>query len=128
MSPAPTVSSESAFPASPMGEVEWQIALALADSPKHGYAILVEIEEREGERGRILPGSLYRALHRLERERLVEEVEDAPASVEDERRRVFALTAKGRRAARAEARRLLASIRVARRKGLLAPSSTRSGA
>ena len=128
MTPAPTVSSQSASGAPPMGEVEWQIALALADSPKHGYAILIEIEEREGESGRILPGSLYRALHRLERESMVEEVEDAPESSADERRRVFALTAKGRRAARAEARRLLASIRVARRKGLLAPSSTRSGA
>ena len=127
MSPSPAPGSKSKQAAAerslPLGEVEWQIALALADSPKHGYAILQEIEEREGERGRILPGSLYRALHRLEKERWIEEVEDAPESLEDERRRVFALTPRGRRVARAEARRLLASIRAARRKGLLARGS-----
>jgi DNA-binding PadR family transcriptional regulator len=100
-----------------MGEVEWQIALALADGAKHGYAILLEIEAREGERGRVLPGSLYRALHRLERGGLVEEVD---VDADDERRRVFALTARGRRAAEREVERLAAALRAARRKGLVA--------
>ena len=104
---------------SPMGEVEWQIALSLADGSKHGYAILLEIEERLGRRERILPGSLYRALHRLERERLIAEVEIAGGRNEDQRRKTFALTPLGRRAAASEARRLEASIRVARERGLL---------
>ena len=103
---------------SPMGEVEWQIALSLADGPKHGYAVLLEIEERMGRGGRVLPGSLYRALHRLEREGLVAEVK-RPVRGEDERRRTFTLTPAGRRAATAEARRLDAAIRVARERGLL---------
>lgn len=120
---APTRGSATAQKVTPLGDVEWQIVLALADGPKHGYGILLEIEEREGVRGAILPGSLYRALHRLEKERLVEERDDdSDASAERPRKR-FDLTPAGRRVAEAEARRLLESIRTARRKGLLPDGS-----
>jgi DNA-binding PadR family transcriptional regulator len=105
--------------AAPLSPVEWQILLALADGPKHGYGVLLEIEEREGERVRVLPGSLYRALHRLEKERLLAEQEAPGDDDGDQRRRVFALTSRGRRVAEAEASRLAAELRTARRKGLL---------
>jgi DNA-binding PadR family transcriptional regulator len=116
----PTARRQPAVDTEPLSSVEWQILLALADQPKHGYAILVEIEEREGERARILPGSLYRALHRLEGERWIVATEAPAEETADSRRRVFMLTAKGRRVAQAEADRLAAELRAARRKGLLA--------
>jgi len=104
-------------PRAPLGEVEWEVLLALADGAKHGYAILLDVESRQGSL-RLLPGSLYRALHRLERERLVEETlaVDAPSS--DARRRTFRLTTIGRQIAAAEALRLANRLHLAAARGL----------
>jgi DNA-binding PadR family transcriptional regulator len=95
--------------------VVWEILLALADGEKHGYAILLEVERRGAIE--LLPGSLYRALNRLERARWIEE--SAVATEGDSRRRVFRLTARGKRAATAEAKRLADAADEARRRGLL---------
>lgn len=103
----------------PLSEVAWEVLLSLSAEPRHGYAVLVDVERRTGGRLRLLPGSLYRTLHRLQRQGLVEEVPDAPAAEEDPRRRVFCLTAPGRRVAAAEARRLAATLEAARASGLL---------
>ena len=52
-------------------------------------------------RVQIRPGNLYRVLHRLAQRGLVRELEDA-GSADDERRRYFRATARGRRAAAEE--------------------------
>ena len=54
---------------------------------------------------RILPGNFYRTLRRMLADGLIE-VATSTVRSDDERRRYFQLTAKGRRTARAEARRL----------------------
>ena len=107
----------------PLTEVAWEILLALAGEARHGYAILLEVERRTGGRLQLLPGSLYRALHRLREQGLLEEADASDA--EDPRRRVFRLTALGRRTARAEARRLAAATRAAGAAGLLPHEETR---
>jgi DNA-binding PadR family transcriptional regulator len=101
----------------PLSEVAWEVLLALAAEERHGYAILLEVERRTAGRLQLLPGSLYRALHRMREQELVEEVADPGA--EDPRRRVFRLTPLGRRVASAEARRLEEGLRAARAAGLL---------
>jgi len=103
----------------PLTEVVWEVLLALADRERHGYAILVEVERRTGGRLGLLPGSLYRALHRLRLDRLVEEIEGHEDSSGDARRRVYRLTSLGRRVATAEARRLAEKVKEARLRGLL---------
>ena len=103
----------------PLTEVVWEVLLALAEGDRHGYAVLLEVERRTGGALRLLPGSLYRALDRLRREGLVEEVAAPPAGA-DPRRRVYRLTALGRRVAAGEAQRLAAKVEAARRRGLLA--------
>jgi DNA-binding PadR family transcriptional regulator len=104
----------------PLTPVVLEVLLALAAGERHGYAILLDVEARSAGRTRLLPGSLYRALHRLREQGLVEEVEAAPAEAEDPRRQVFRLTARGRAAAAAEARRLAATVATARARRLLA--------
>ncbi len=72
------------------------ILAVLATEPLHGYAIARAIEERTGRVLCIAEGSLYPALHRAERQRLVKshwEIGDR-----GRRRKVYALTRGGRAA------------------------------
>jgi DNA-binding PadR family transcriptional regulator len=68
------------------------ILLALSSGPKHGYAIMADVEATTRER--IGPGTLYAALARLERRGLIEALEP------EERRRPYRLTATGTAALR----------------------------
>ena len=97
----------------------FEILLALADGERHGYAILKEVEARTGGALRLLPGSLYRAVSRLLAEGLVEETAPRGRDGDDERRRYYRLTRRGRVAATAEARRLADLLAAARTKRLL---------
>ena len=63
------------------------ILAALADGPKHGYAIMTEVESLTGKP--LGPGTLYGALARLERRGLIEALEP------EERRRPYRLTGLG---------------------------------
>jgi DNA-binding PadR family transcriptional regulator len=66
------------------------IMVSLADTPKHGYAIMTDVNEFAS--NPIGPGTLYAALARLERRGLIE-----PMGPED-RRRPYRLTAAGSQA------------------------------
>jgi DNA-binding PadR family transcriptional regulator len=96
-----------------------QILLSLADEDRHGYGILLEIEERTGG-ARLGTGTLYTAIQRLAAKGLIEETDERPApDLDDSRRRYYRLTDTGREAARAEAARLAAVVGMARAKELL---------
>jgi PadR family transcriptional regulator PadR len=99
-----------------IADLAFQILLALGDGPAHGYAIGKEVEMRSG--GRLDPttGALYQALRRLADDGLIAPVE-APGDA-DSRRKYFALTREGRRAAAKEAERLDALVRTARQRKL----------
>ena len=63
------------------------ILLALSDGPKHGYAIMTDVEAGTGRP--LGPGTLYAALARLEERGMIEAMEPV------ERRRPYRLTALG---------------------------------
>jgi DNA-binding PadR family transcriptional regulator len=63
------------------------VMASLADGPKHGHAMLDDIEAMSG--GRPGPGTLYGAIARLERQGLIE-----PLPVDD-RRKPYRLTLAG---------------------------------
>jgi len=96
------------------------ILTSLADGPKHGYALLKDIEAFAGKR--LGPGTLYGGISRLEERGLIEALEPAGKT------RPYRLTAAGREALTAtlgELRRILAeaSARLS-----VAPSSNPAGA
>jgi len=70
------------------------ILSSLASGPKHGYAMIQDIEEFSGTR--LEPGTLYGAIARLERRGWI-----APLEAQN-RRRPYALTAAGGQALRSQ--------------------------
>ncbi len=97
-----------------MREPTFMVLAALADGPKHGYALIEEAERISGGRVRLRVGTLYAALDRLAKEGLVavagEEI------VNGRLRRSFALSELGRERLGAEIERMEVSVREARRR------------
>jgi DNA-binding PadR family transcriptional regulator len=104
----------------PLTTVAFEILLSLAGGERHGYDIMVSIEERTNGRLSPNPGTLYRAVARLSKEGLLESTDRRTAS--GDRRRFFRLSALGARVAKAEARRLADQVRAARARRLLTPA------
>lgn len=78
------------------GHLDRLLLAVLADAPGHGYEVSRRLGERSGGALEIAEGSLYPALHRLER---AGQVESAWSTKDGRRRRVYRLTRTGRRAA-----------------------------
>jgi PadR family transcriptional regulator PadR len=77
------------------GHLDRLLLAVLAGSPGHGYELSRRLTARSGGRLEVPEGSLYPALHRLERGGLVV---SAWSDGEGRRRRVYRLSAAGRRA------------------------------
>ena len=106
--------SESALPLTP---IAFEILLALAEEPRHGYAIMLAVEARLKGRLPLRTGTLYRALARLVEDGFLEEIDAAP--MDDSRRRVYRMSKRGRAIARAETERLADQVAAARSRKLL---------
>jgi DNA-binding PadR family transcriptional regulator len=95
----------------------FQVLVALADGDKHGYAILKEVSRRTGGKVVLRAGTLYTAIRRFVNDGLIQESEERPdAALDDERRRYYRLTDRGRAVAMAETERLSETIAQARAK------------
>jgi DNA-binding PadR family transcriptional regulator len=96
------------------------ILLALADGPRHGYAIMTAAREVTGEP--LGPGTLYATLARLERRGLIEAL---PA---EDRRRPYRLTPAGAAALEARLQGIEGIVRtgLARLRGSEGPPPTNS--
>ncbi len=77
------------------GHLDGLVLAVLAGGPAHGYALIELLRERSGGFFELPEGSVYPALHRLERAGLVE---SGWSEAGGRRRRVYDLTARGRRA------------------------------
>ena len=104
----------------PLTPTELHILLALAGGERHGYAIMQEINDQTAGRLRVGPGSLYGTIKRLLGHKMIVETEERPdASLNDERRRYYAMTSLGRKVLSAEARHLAELVELARAKRVL---------
>jgi DNA-binding PadR family transcriptional regulator len=103
----------------PLPEATFHILVALADSDRHGYAIIQDVAERTGGEVTLGAGTLYRSIQRMQEQGLIVETRDRPAPEEDdERRRYYRITPFGAAVARAESQRLGRLVRLARARGL----------
>lgn len=101
----------------PLTPAEFQVLVALADGEKHGYAIGKEVARRTGGQVKLRAATLYTVIKRLVADMLIEESPARPdPALDDERRRYFRLTRRGRAVAIAEARRLEQTLVQARAK------------
>jgi DNA-binding PadR family transcriptional regulator len=101
----------------PLTEPVFLILLSVAEQPRHGYAILKDVEEVSNGRVKLSTGTLYGALRRLLDAHWIERVkeEDSPRG-----RQSYRLTALGRRNLQLEVSRVkhlarVANLRVAQR-------------
>jgi DNA-binding PadR family transcriptional regulator len=99
-----------------MRPIEFEILLTLATGERHGYAVIQAIESARGDGSTVETGTLYRALQRLVEQDFVREKSPSrqTAATDDERKRYYAITPTGRRAASHEAARLAALVDGAR--------------
>ena len=99
----------------PLTPAVFHILLALFPGERHGYAIMQEVSETFP----MGPGTLYGTIKRLLTASLIEEAGERPdLALNDERRRYYRLTAAGKRAVEAEAKRLQSLVRLAKSKAV----------
>ena len=78
------------------GHLDGLLLAVLAGAPGHGYELSQRLTERSGGELGVHEGSLYPALHRLERGGLIE---SSWSRGDGRRRRIYRLTSAGHRAA-----------------------------
>ena len=104
----------------PLSPAVFHILLALADEERHGYGIMQEVKFRTDGQVHLVPGTLYGAIKRLLKQKLIEETDERPdPTLNDERRRYYRLTEFGQRVLGAEAARLAWMVEQAQAKQLL---------
>ena len=78
------------------GNTETLLLVLMEAEPMYGYQLAKEVDQRSSGYFAFKEGTMYPALHRLERDKLVEGTwQDTPNGV---RRRYYRITAKGRQA------------------------------
>ena len=105
----------------PLTPAVFNIMLALADGEKHGYSIMLEVEENT--KGQVLmgPGTLYGSIKRMLQASLIEESDERPdPALDKQQRRYYRLTGLGRRTLQMEAERMASQVNLARVKNVLA--------
>jgi DNA-binding PadR family transcriptional regulator len=92
---------------STLSEPALHVLAAVADQPRHGYALLDEVERASGGRLRLRTGSLYALLDRLRRGGLIE-VDRQEVVASRLRRYYYRITGAGAAVLAAQAARLAA--------------------
>lgn len=113
-------------PGVPVTSAVFHILLALADGDAHGYGIMQDVGRFTKGETRLGPGTLYRSIQRMLVDGLIEELAIAlHDESDDDRRRYYRLTAKGRGVAKKETQRLADLLDVARQRHLLTRRAAR---
>ena len=90
----------------PLSEAVFLILLSLSPGPKHGYAIMKDVQQLSNDRVRLSTGTLYGALKRMLNQKWVERVKDAQPVETGRQRKEYILTQSGMRILGAEAARM----------------------
>src|SRR5215469_5576490 len=87
----------------PLSEAVLLILMSLAAEPRHGYALMKDIEALSQGRVRLSTGTLYGALHRLLQDRWIERFAQEDTSRD---KQAYRLSSLGRRQLQAELERM----------------------
>jgi DNA-binding PadR family transcriptional regulator len=104
----------------PLPSATFHILLSIAEEDRHGYAIIQDVAVRTNGELKLSAGTLYRSIQRMLEQGLIIELaaRQRPApELDDERRRYYRITAFGEAVARAESRRLVQLVKMARARG-----------
>ena len=101
----------------PLTEATLFILLSLAPEPKHGYAIMKDVQALSDNRVVFSTGTLYGALKRLLDQGWIKRVGDPHEDGTARERKSYALTDRGRRVLRAEVARLQRLVGIAELRG-----------
>jgi DNA-binding PadR family transcriptional regulator len=117
---------ETCFDEGPMAEIDdvlpltttvFHMLVALAEGPRHGYAVAQEVEELSEGRMVLGPGTLYGSLVRMQEQGLIQEADNpGEDGLHAGRRRYYRITSLGTEALRFESARLLKTATVARQR------------
>ena len=108
----------------PLTPAVFYILLALSSGEKHGYRIMRQVREDANGRVKMGNGTLYGCLKRMLTDDLIEEADlRIDPELDDERRRYYRLTKKGRRVLSAEVERYAETVALARRRNLVPEDS-----
>jgi DNA-binding PadR family transcriptional regulator len=100
-------------PAPSLSEATFLILVSLGGGPKHGYAIMKEVDDLSQHRVLLSTGTLYGAIKRLLADGWISRL-DLPEDSNDGRdRKSYALTSHGRKVLRAETQRLRELVELA---------------
>src|SRR5215831_15749729 len=87
----------------PLSEAVVLILTSLADEPRHGYALIKDIESLSGGRVGLSTGTLYGAIRRLVEDGLIEPFDQEDTSRD---KQAYRLTSEGRKQLRMELERM----------------------
>ena len=90
----------------PLSEATLFILLSLSTEPRHGYAIMKDVETMSRGRVHLSTGTLYGALRRLLEDGWIRRAGDAAPSEQGRVRKIYTLTDLGRRTLNTEVARL----------------------
>lgn len=90
----------------PLTEVTYFILLSLASGPRHGYAIMKDVQALSQERVILSTGTLYGALKRLLEQAWILRAEEHDPNDNGRERKTYRLTDQGRQILGAELERL----------------------
>jgi DNA-binding PadR family transcriptional regulator len=100
----------------PISEPITYILLSLSPGPKHGYAILKDMENLSDGRARLSVSTLYESLGRLLNEGLIERVEEPDGKNTLRPRKIYRLSQLGREVLAAEINRMQGLVARAERR------------
>jgi DNA-binding PadR family transcriptional regulator len=113
-----------ALEALPLSEATFLILVSLKGGPKHGYAIMKEVEALSRGRVTLSTGTLYGAIKRMLADGWIRRFEAPEDEADGRERKSYTLTARGRRVLEAETQRLRQLVAIA---GGWQPGGAQSG-
>ncbi|HWQ04108.1 MAG TPA: PadR family transcriptional regulator [Longilinea sp.] len=96
----------------PLTETSFFILFSIVSTPKHGYAIIKDVERMSASRVVLATGTLYSALRRMLEDGWIERMGEDSSNGDGRDRKLYRMTDEGRRIFNLETERLQALVQL----------------